>query len=44
MTTKDPIYLIAERLGFEQPSSFTKFIKMQLGVSPVDYRKMIDSY
>lgn len=40
LTTKDPIYLIAERLGFEQPSSFTKFIKMQLGVSPVDYRKM----
>jgi AraC-like DNA-binding protein len=40
LTTKDPIYLIAERLGFEQPSSFTKFIKMQLGVSPADYRRM----
>ncbi|CAH1213334.1 hypothetical protein PAECIP111893_03671 [Paenibacillus plantiphilus] len=39
-TTKDPIYLIAERLGFEQPSSFTKFIKMQLGLSPADYRRM----
>ncbi|MFC4306296.1 AraC family transcriptional regulator [Cohnella boryungensis] len=40
LTTKDPIYLIAERLGFEQPSSFTKFIKMQLGVSPAEYRRL----
>ncbi|KLV19206.1 helix-turn-helix domain-containing protein [Bacillus altitudinis] len=39
-TTEDPIYLIAEKIGFEQPSSFTKFIKMQLGVSPADYRRM----
>lgn len=39
LTTKEPIYQIAEKLGFEQPSSFTKFIKVQLGVSPVDFRK-----
>jgi AraC-type DNA-binding domain-containing proteins len=39
LNTKEPIYQIAEKLGFEQPSSFTKFIKTQLGVSPVDFRK-----
>jgi AraC-like DNA-binding protein len=39
LTTKEPIYLIAEKLGFEQPSSFTKFIKAQHGVTPVDFRK-----
>lgn len=39
LTTRDPIYQIAEKLGFEQPSSFTKFIKAQLGLSPVDFRK-----
>ncbi len=40
VTTNEPIYLIAERLGFEQPSSFTKFMKMQLGVSPADFRRL----
>lgn len=39
LTTEDPIYVIADKLGFEQPSSFTKFFKVQLGVSPVDFRK-----
>lgn len=39
LTTKEPVYCIAERLGFEQPSSFTKFFKVQSGVSPVDFRK-----
>ncbi len=39
LTTKEPIYLIAEKLGFDQPSSFTKFIKAQFGVTPVDFRK-----
>ncbi|MNO19055.1 Arabinose operon regulatory protein [compost metagenome] len=37
--TKDPIYRIADQLGFEQPSSFTKFIKLQLGVSPAEFRR-----
>lgn len=36
--TKEPIYRIAGKLGFEQPSSFTKFFKIQTGVSPLDYR------
>jgi AraC-type DNA-binding domain-containing proteins len=39
LTTKEPIYGIAEKLGFEQPSSFTKFFKVQAGISPVDFRK-----
>ncbi|MFD1134672.1 helix-turn-helix domain-containing protein [Paenibacillus urinalis] len=39
LTTNEPISQIAEKLGFEQPSSFTKFIKTQLGVSPMDFRK-----
>lgn len=38
LTTKEPVYLIAGKLGFEQPSSFTKFFKVQTGVSPVDFR------
>lgn len=38
--TNDPIYRIAEKLGFEQPSSFTKFIKLQLGVSPTEFRRL----
>ena len=38
LRTKEPIYRIAGRLGFEQPSSFTKFFKIQTGVSPLDYR------
>lgn len=38
-TTNEPIYLIAEKLGFDAPSSFTKFIKAQYGVTPVDFRK-----
>lgn len=38
-TTNEPIYLIAEKLGFYQPASFTKFIKAQYGVTPVDFRK-----
>lgn len=38
-TTNEPIYLIAEKLGFEAPSSFTKFIKSQYGVTPVEFRK-----
>lgn len=36
--SKEPIYRIAGKLGFEQPSSFTKFFKVQTGVSPLDYR------
>lgn len=39
LTTNEPIYQISEKLGFEHPSSFTKFIKVQLGVSPIDFRK-----
>ncbi|WP_234123637.1 helix-turn-helix domain-containing protein [Clostridium hydrogenum] len=39
ITTNEPIYCIAYKLGFEQPSSFTKFFKIQLGVSPTDFRK-----
>ncbi len=39
LTTREPIYRIADKLGFEQPSSLTKFFKAQLGVSPVDFRK-----
>lgn len=39
LTTGEPIYRIADKLGFEQPSSLTKFFKAQLGVSPVDFRK-----
>jgi AraC-like DNA-binding protein len=38
-TTNEPIYLVAEKLGFEAPSSFTKFIKAQYGVTPLDLRK-----
>ena len=38
LRTKEPIYRIAGKLGFEQPSSFTKFFKVQTGLSPVDYR------
>lgn len=38
LTTKEPIYSIADKLGFEQPSSFTKFFKVQAGVSPIDFR------
>lgn len=37
--TNEPIYRIADLLGFEQPSSFTKFLKLQVGISPVEYRK-----
>lgn len=39
LTSREPIYRIADRLGFEQPSSFTKFFKAQSGVSPVYFRK-----
>ncbi|MEJ8305163.1 AraC family transcriptional regulator [Saccharibacillus sacchari] len=39
LASGEPIYRISEKLGFEQPSSFTKFVKAQFGVSPVDYRK-----
>lgn len=39
LTTKEPIYRIADKLGFEQPSSLTKFFKAQLGISPADFRK-----
>ncbi len=39
LTTQEPIYRIAEMLGFDQPSSFTKFIKAQYGVTPIDFRK-----
>ncbi|AIY07611.1 helix-turn-helix domain-containing protein [Paenibacillus polymyxa] len=39
LTTKEPIHQIAEKLGFEQPSSFTKFIKTHLGLSPMDFRR-----
>ena len=38
-TTDEPVYLIADKLGFEQPASFTKFIKAQYGVTPVSLRK-----
>ncbi len=39
LTTREPIYRIANMLGFEQPASLTKFFKAQRGVSPVDFRK-----
>lgn len=39
LKTGEPIYRIAEMLGFDQPSSFTKFIKAQYGVTPIDLRK-----
>ena len=39
LTTGEPIYRIADKLGFEQPGSLTKFFKLQRGVSPVDFRK-----
>jgi AraC-like DNA-binding protein len=39
ITTEEPVYDIAEKLGFEQSSSFTKFFKMQAGISPVEFRK-----
>ena len=39
LTTGEPIYRIADKLGFEHPASLTKFFKAQLGVSPVDFRK-----
>lgn len=39
LSTNEPINYIATILGFEQASSFTKFIKAKLGVSPLDYRK-----
>lgn len=42
-TTNEPIYLIAGKLGFDQPASFTKFIKAQYGVTPVDFRKQYTS-
>lgn len=38
-TSDDPIYIIAEKLGFDEPSSFTKFIKTQYGVTPAEFRK-----
>lgn len=40
LKTNDPIYIIAQKLGFDQPASFTKFIKAQYGVTPVDFRKL----
>ncbi|MGN6711091.1 helix-turn-helix domain-containing protein [Anaerocolumna jejuensis] len=40
LMTGEPIYRIADKLGFEQPSSFTKFFKVQLGISPADFRKL----
>lgn len=39
LTTGEPIYRIADKLGFEHPASLTKFFKAQLGVSPVEFRK-----
>jgi AraC-like DNA-binding protein len=39
MKTDEPVYRIAQKLGFEQPASFTKFIKSQYGVSPMNMRK-----
>ncbi len=39
LQTQMPIYMIADRLGFEQPSSFTKFIKLHLGMGPAEFRK-----
>lgn len=38
LKTEEPVYSIANKLGFEQPSSFTKFFKAQVGVSPADFR------
>lgn len=35
----EPIYIIAEKLGFDQPASFTKFFKNQCGITPIDFRK-----
>ena len=39
LTTDEPIYMIAEKLGFDQPASFTKFMKTQHGITPIDFRK-----
>lgn len=39
LTTNKPIHVIAEELGFDEPSSFTKFIKTQYGVAPAEFRK-----
>lgn len=37
--TEKPVYEIAYQLGFDQPSSFTKFMKLQSGVTPITFRK-----
>lgn len=38
-STEKPVYEIAYQLGFDQPSSFTKFMKLQSGVTPITFRK-----
>lgn len=37
-TTDDPISIIAERLNFATPASFSKFFTKQKGISPREYR------
>lgn len=39
LKTDEPVYLIAQKLGFEQPASFTKFIKSYYGMAPMNMRK-----
>lgn len=35
-----PIYLIAERLGFEEASNFAKFFKREAGLTPIGFRQL----
>ncbi len=36
--TDRPIFLIAEGLGFEEATNFTKFFKRETGLAPIDFR------
>ncbi|HOV15268.1 MAG TPA: helix-turn-helix domain-containing protein, partial [Spirochaetota bacterium] len=37
--TEEPVYRIADSLGFEYPQHFSKFFKNKTGLSPCEYRK-----
>lgn len=39
--TRDSLFEIASRLGFESPGNFTRFFRMHEGVSPSEYRRRV---
>jgi len=36
--SEDPVYLIAQALGFDYPHHFSRLFKQKTGMSPTEYR------